>query len=289
MVSCTSGWSGISRSPTTVSRQAWACGNTTLSRSAARMRTRLGATFLPPRRRATVSARVTFQRQRTSNIGWSSSACTSTSWARCDGTKPNTVASGKLWGWPSESTMPSSVAAACSSKSKPRQKRLRSASPQARLMRPPSGEWITSCMPPASSKNRSAMSRSLRGSAPRTARAAARYATSCSAAARIIEVSVTSQAAIAPRRRRRRAGVDLGAQRRHLVGQLAGAGRRLAEPERDRRARPWASSTSTRPFSTRWIRHEVLPSRNTSPADESIAKSSSTVPTLSPEGSSTTA
>ena len=52
--------------------------------------------------------------------------------------------------------MPSSVAAACSSKSKVRQKRLRSARPQARLMRPPNGAWTTSCMPPASSKKRSA-------------------------------------------------------------------------------------------------------------------------------------
>ena len=51
--------------------------------------------------------------------------------------------------------MLSSVAAACSSKLNLRQKRLRSASPQARLMRLPKGEWITSCMPPASSKKRS--------------------------------------------------------------------------------------------------------------------------------------
>src|SRR5215469_16601015 len=51
--------------------------------------------------------------------------------------------------------MVSSVAAACSSKLKERQKRLRSASPQARLTRLPKGEWMTSCMPPASSKKRS--------------------------------------------------------------------------------------------------------------------------------------
>ena len=52
--------------------------------------------------------------------------------------------------------MPLSVAAACSSKLKVRQKRLRSASPQARLMREPKGAWMMSCMPPASSKKRSA-------------------------------------------------------------------------------------------------------------------------------------
>ena len=38
--------------------------------------------------------------------------------------------------------MPLSVAAACSSKLNVRQKRLRSASPQARLMRAPKGAWM---------------------------------------------------------------------------------------------------------------------------------------------------
>ena len=73
-----------------------------------------------------------------------------------------TFSSGKLCCSPSERTMPSSVAAACSSKSKVTQKRLRSASPQARLMRPPNGACRTSCMPPPSSKKRSAMIVSLR-------------------------------------------------------------------------------------------------------------------------------
>jgi hypothetical protein len=41
---------------------------------------------------------------------------------------------------------------------------------------------------------------------------------------------------------------------------------------------PCASSTRTRPGSTRLIRQEVVPSRNTSPARLSTAKSSSTVP-----------
>ena len=41
---------------------------------------------------------------------------------------------------PREITMASSVAAACSSKLKERQKRLRSAKPQARLIRLPKGE-----------------------------------------------------------------------------------------------------------------------------------------------------
>ena len=41
-------------------------------------------------------------------------------------------------------------------------KRLRSASPQALLMRPPKGAWMMSCIPPPSSKKRSAMMQSLR-------------------------------------------------------------------------------------------------------------------------------
>ncbi len=53
-------------------------------------------------------------------------------------------------------------------------------------------------------------------------------------------------------------------------------------------AAPWASSTRTRPASTRRMRQEVVPSRNTSPARLSTAKSSSSVPTVLPSGSATT-
>ena len=67
-----------------------------------------------------------------------------------------TISSGNECCSPSEMTMPLSVAAACSSKLNERQKRLRSARPQARLMRAPNGAWRTSCMPPPSSKKRSA-------------------------------------------------------------------------------------------------------------------------------------
>jgi hypothetical protein len=74
----------------------------------------------------------------------------------------------------SDSTIASSVAAACSSKLNLRQKRLRSARPQARLMRLPKGEWITSCMPPDSSKKRSSTSVSCVGSAPSATFALAR-------------------------------------------------------------------------------------------------------------------
>ena len=51
---------------------------------------------------------------------------------------------------------------------------------------------------------------------------------------------------------------------------------------------PCASSTRTRPASTRRILYDVLPSWNTSPARLSTAKSSLTVPTFWPAGSSTT-
>jgi hypothetical protein len=56
---------------------------------------------------------------------------------------------------PSDSTIAFSSAAACSSKLKLRQKRLRSASPHARLTRDPKGEWMTRCWSPVSSKKRS--------------------------------------------------------------------------------------------------------------------------------------
>ena len=51
---------------------------------------------------------------------------------------------------------------------------------------------------------------------------------------------------------------------------------------------PWASVTRTVDCSTRWMRHEVEPSRKMSPAADSIAKSSFTVPTNVPSGSVTT-
>ena len=80
---------------------------------------------------------VAFQRQRTGNSGASSSACTSTSWAEDECRYFETSISGKLWLVDSDSTIASSVAAACSSKLNWRQKRLRRARPQARLSRLP--------------------------------------------------------------------------------------------------------------------------------------------------------
>ena len=51
---------------------------------------------------------------------------------------------------------------------------------------------------------------------------------------------------------------------------------------------PSASTTRTRPLSMRLIFHGVLPSRNTSPAMLSMAKSSLTVPTKVSSGSAIT-
>jgi hypothetical protein len=51
---------------------------------------------------------------------------------------------------------------------------------------------------------------------------------------------------------------------------------------------PLASATRTMPGSTRRIRHDVVPSRNTSPAMDSVAQSSPTVPTRAPSGSAST-
>ncbi|MNN99256.1 hypothetical protein D3C81_2188480 [compost metagenome] len=62
--------------------------------------------------------------------------------------------------------MASSLAAACNSKLKVRQNLLRKARPQARLMRLPNGLWITSWVPPDSSKKRSISKVSCDGNAP---------------------------------------------------------------------------------------------------------------------------
>ena len=155
--------------PPWLSWQAVWAGKTAAIRSCARMRSSAGGTRLPPRLRSSVSDRIAFHRQRVSNIGACSAACTSSSSTSSARNIENTVSSGKLCWGPSDSTIPSSVAAACSSKSKDRQNRLRSAIPQARLIRPPNGAWMMSCMPPASSKNRSATTRVWVGTPPSTA------------------------------------------------------------------------------------------------------------------------
>src|ERR1700681_3614666 len=76
---------------------------------------------------------------------------------------------------------PLSVAAACNSKLKPTQNRFLSDNPQALLILPPNGAWITNCIPPLSSKNRSAITVACVGTAPNTARPCSTYSIICSA------------------------------------------------------------------------------------------------------------
>ena len=130
--------------------------------------------------------------------------------------------------------MLSSSAEACSSKLNWRQKRLRSARPQARLMREPKVEWITRWVSPTSSKKRSNTTVSSVGSVPSAAWPAARYWASCWAA--------TASSCFSSRSQVSRASGPSGqvrervlAQARHRGGQLVAARRRLAEPERHRR------------------------------------------------------
>ena len=170
MTSRTSGWSGISMSPVMVSGQAEAWGKTLAKRSSERVRWIWGATRLPFCMRRSWRLRPAAQRQRFLKSGEGMLACSRSSRAVRVVRKWKTSASGKLCCSAREMLMPLSVAAACSSKLKPRQKRLRRASPQALLRRPPKGAWRMSCWPPPSSKKRSAMRVVLVGTAPRTAR-----------------------------------------------------------------------------------------------------------------------
>ena len=172
MTSLTSGWSGIWMSPTMVSKQAAAWGKTLASRSSERVRWICGAMRLPLDMRRSCRERLAAQRQRVLKMGEAMAACSRSSLAVCSVRKWKTSERGKLCCSAREMLMPLSVAAAWSSKLKPRQKRLRRARPQALLTRPPKGACRMSCMPPPSSKKRSAMMVVLEGTAPRTARPA---------------------------------------------------------------------------------------------------------------------
>src|SRR5690606_16456781 len=117
---------------------------------------------------------VAFQRQYVGNIGTLSTACLRTSRTVRLDRYFTTSSSAKLCTVPSDSTIESSSAAACSSKLKRRQKRLRSDSPHALLMREPYVECTTRWLSPVSSKKRSSTIRSCVGSPPSAAFAAAR-------------------------------------------------------------------------------------------------------------------
>ena len=128
-----------------------------------------GGTLRPPANRSTARARDAFHRHRTPNIGDGSIAWVSTSSTVSTLRNRKMTSRGKLCCSASEMRTPLSVAAACSSKLNERQNRLRSASPHARLMRAPNGACTTSCMPPPSSKKRSATTVRSAGTAPRAA------------------------------------------------------------------------------------------------------------------------
>src|SRR5712671_1889402 len=97
----------------------------------------LGGTFFPPRKRRRARERPASQRQRVVNSGEGIAACSRTCCTELGWRKWKTSASGKLCCSLREMFKPLSVAAACNSKLKERQKRLRRASPQALLMRAP--------------------------------------------------------------------------------------------------------------------------------------------------------
>src|SRR5947199_881411 len=69
IVSRTSGWSGITIGPVTLSAHATCAGKTAASRSSARMRWSGMGTRRPPWKRRRASARVAFHRQRLANMG----------------------------------------------------------------------------------------------------------------------------------------------------------------------------------------------------------------------------
>ena len=239
-------------------------------RRAGRRRACAGGTAGPSSRapyRSTASARDAFQRQRVPNIGAARIACSSVASSWSERTKWNASVSGKLWAVPIERTIASSVAAAWSSKSNETQKRLRSARPKARLTRPPKGACTTSCIPPASSKNRSKTTSSIVGTTPervalrRDVRHDLRRAGGRQGALRGEPL-----AAAAPPASIRRD--DVRAQPAHLRRELPGARRRLARARRGSTAaapaRPPPAARRARD-STRRMRHEC------EPEDEDVA------------------
>ena len=131
------------------------------------MRWRGGGTFRPDEKRSMARAREATHRHRMPNSGACSTACVRTFSAFVSGTYRKVSSTGKDNDGPSDRLMPSSVAAACSSKSKVRHISFRSDIPQARLILEPNGEWTTSCIPPDSSKKRSATTRRFVGTVPR--------------------------------------------------------------------------------------------------------------------------
>ena len=146
---------------------------------------------------------------------------------------------------PSESTMASSVAAACSSKSKPRQKRLRSARPQARLMRAAEGRVDDELHAAGFVEEALEHDVSWRRQARRArACAAARYSTAWSAAASAIP-SVARRPRAAPMPP---AGSSpMRAPRRSARRRDTAATARRCGPALRRARREWSAARPARP------------------------------------------
>ena len=223
------------------------------------MRSSCGGTLRPPLKRRIASARVAFQRQRAREHRRGQQRLRERVARRSPTSRTRRpTSSGNACCSVSESTIPLSVAAACSSRLNERQNLLRSARPHARLMRAPNGVCRISCMPPPSSKKRSATS--VRRSGPR-------------------RESPCRRARTRPPARRRRgrarssrsshaialvvvALVDRGAHARRPRARARSCGRSPSPFQNgiDGGA-PCASSTRTTPASTRRIIHEFVPSK----------------------------
>ena len=147
---------------------------------------------------------------------------------------------------------------------------------------------MINCIPPDSSKKRSATSRRCVGTVPSARAPSSTYAIAWVAASPTAPPSASSARAptwssAAIRSHSNSRNVDTSAD--------SSAVRASPSPFQNGivGACPCASSTRTRPFSTRFTRHACEPRRNTSPTMLSIAKSSSTDPTTASLASSITA
>ena len=240
---------------------------------------------------ASASERVAFQRQRVSNIGACSAACVSSSLdVRSGAASRRPISSGKLCCGPSESSDAvvggrrlelevEGLAEALAQRHAPgavdpaAERRVDDELHAARLVEEALGD--DACL--------------RRHGAERGARRRRRSRAASSAPAPVERArrpssqrDGSSSGRVEPRRRSPRAAPPTSAD----------SSRVRAGPSPSQNgmvgAAPSASSTRTLPASTRRMRHEVLPSRMMSPAMDSMAKSSSTVPISVSSGSSTT-
>ena len=159
----------------------------------------------------------------------------------------------------------------------------------------PRGEWTTSCMPPVSSKNRSTTNRSVVGKTPSSARAGGEVGDDLLGDRRVDpgELFDATPTAASDPSAGSRALRHKGRPRQQRSSETAlesSAVRAGASPSQNGTVgeAPSASTTRTVPGSILRMRQVALPRRKTSPAIDSIAQSSLTVPTRVSSGSSTT-